>query len=371
MIKAILLIIVAIVSALVDWFKGKPNNNEPQWPRWVKLFCALIVCLLGIITLFEGYFAGIAGIHEYYSFKPDLKRAESLLLTAYNSPYKNRRVFDVLGLIYKNLADQASEKPVARHLYDKALNMFFESKSNYPKEVFALNNMINIYRRLCNWDQVQPLVESCEASLRIEDGLQNEGKPLSSENRSKILVTIGNVYADDMNMKHNPSVAVNYYRKAIIMNPKNTEAKLNLSAQLIILYESSTNKSDRINFLQEAYDIASNWNNYKEANKQIFSLINVIDALTEPDSKDLKIKDISLDDAINKILLLKDSWQQSDYEMWIVLAKASILNKKCDKTEEYLNFALQYVGRFTTNQRKTVQKLQKELNKIKINQFCL
>ena len=42
------LIIIAIAVAVIDWFTAKPKPNEPKWPRWANLVCAVIVAGVGI-----------------------------------------------------------------------------------------------------------------------------------------------------------------------------------------------------------------------------------------------------------------------------------------------------------------------------------
>ena len=130
--------------------------GEPEWPRWAKLGCAFIVACVGVIGLLTGYFDRRTGIAAYK--QRDLFVAIEKLNSAYSGPFKNRQVIDYLGLAHKNIADQAVDGPVACASYAKALEFFLESRIRYPDSPYAKNGMVNIYRRMKNWDELIPLV---------------------------------------------------------------------------------------------------------------------------------------------------------------------------------------------------------------------
>ena len=116
----------AITVALIDWFTAKPKPDEPTWPKWAKLGCAAVVAGVGVVALLEGLFARSGGIEAYK--ERDLLQAIEKLNIAYASPFKDRKVYDYLGLAHKNIADQAIDGPVAEASYKKSLEYLSSDK---------------------------------------------------------------------------------------------------------------------------------------------------------------------------------------------------------------------------------------------------
>jgi tetratricopeptide (TPR) repeat protein len=365
MAQPILLIAIALVVALVDWLKSTPKPGEPWWPRWIKLTCAVAVGVIGIVGLFDGYFARNRGLKMYK--ENYLVEAVAELSKAAASPFGNRTVLDHLGLAYKNLADRATEIPVMERYYGKALECFLDSRAKYPQEIFALNNMINIYRRLHRWEEVERLVESCRARLAVSGELLNDGQALSPVNRGTLLVTIGNVYADDLNPNFAPEIAIGFYREALKYDPNNSFVRLNLPVRLLQVSKKIDDSNKRILYLQEAYDLAARWYDYIKDINKVFSLVNVVDVLSEPDISQLKVNRITIKHAIDEILNLHNAWIDSEYETWIVLGKAYINIGEHKHAEEYLNRAMIYKARFTPEQNKAYHDLQSKISTSKGN----
>jgi len=339
-----LLIGVAIVVAVVDWFTAKPKDNEPYWPRWVKLGCAVVVAFVGVAGLFEGLVARTTGIEAYKD--RDLVRAVENLNTSYSSPFKNRQVIDYLGLTHKNIADQAVDGPVAEASYEKSLEYFLESRVKYPKAPFAKNAMINVYRRTKNWPQLTPLASSFESEI-IANYLQNDdGSKLSEKQKAIFLVTLGNVFADQDNPSRSDSKAVALYQMALNYDSNNMFAVLNTPPRLIDMARAEPIHSEkRLKLLEQALELSINGLELDEPRDRVFSVLAILQILmmdSPPDSAGY---------TISKGLQIVDKYPEAipdfDIETWFILTEAYLASGNPKKAKESFYQALIYQARFT------------------------
>ncbi len=132
MIGAILLTVLAVALAALDWFASVPAEGAPSWPGWAKLACALVIALVGLARVFEGLVARYRGIESYKD--GNYSKAIEHLETAINSPFKNRQSLDFLSLAWKKQAEKAKIPVVQDKNYLMAIDHLIQSinQTGYP-----------------------------------------------------------------------------------------------------------------------------------------------------------------------------------------------------------------------------------------------
>lgn len=361
-----LLIAIAIIVSVVDWFTSKPKVNEPKWPRWVKLGCAGIVACVGLVGVFEGLLARNSGIEAYK--ERDLLRAVENLNTAYASPFKNRQVVDYLGLTHKNIADQAVDGPVAEASYKKSLEYFLESRVKYPKSPYAKNGMINIYRRTKDWVRLTPIASSFESEI-IASSLQNDDdSALSKKQKATFLVTLGNVFADQDNPFRSDSKAVALYRMALDSDSNNMFAVLNMPPRLIDMADSEPVTSEkRAELLGQALALSIKGLELDEPRDKVFSVLAIIQILMSdnpPDSDEF---------SVSKGLQIIDKYPEAtpdfDIDTWFILSEAYLVTGNKKRAEETFYQALIYQARFTREHKTWASELWEKVGNSEIFPF--
>ena len=354
-----ILIAIAIIVAAVEWFTDKPKPTEPKWPRWIKLICAFIVASIGGWGLLEGYFAIYKGIDAYYD--RELVSSIEFLNKAYSSPFKNRKVLDYLGLAHKNIADQSVDGPVAKSEYEISLKYFIESRVLYPKSPFAKNGMLNVYRRLKNWDELLPLAKSFESQLKSKT-LDIDGSPIPDTLLATFLVTLGNIFADQDNPERSDQHAVNLYRLAFQRDPNNMFVILNMPPRLIDMAQAiPINSSERKKLLSESIELALKGLELKEESDQIFSVLAIIQVLLMDDAPPIIHEEYNLQKALDFFEKICNQTADFDIETWLVITDAYIKIGRIQKAKYSYNQALIYQARFTHEQHQWAKRIWKDL----------
>lgn len=353
------LISVAIAAAIIEWLTSAPKPDEPAWPRWAKLFCAAVVAFVGVWGLLDGYFARNAGIEAYKDRK--LLTAIEKLNIAHASAFNDRSVIDHLGLAHKGIADQAVDGPVAFASYNKALEFFVESRTQYPESPFAKNAMINIYRRLKKWGDLTPLARSFESELRA-NSFRHDGKPVSDNLRATFLVTLGSVFADQDNPNRSDAHAVTLYRLAHSLDSSNSFVVLNMPPRLIDLARKmDLDSKDRFTMLAEALALSAKGLKLPEPRDQVFSVLSIIQILMMEKSPPVPIPGFDLAAALKVVESNQDARSDFDTDTWFVLTEAHIANRQLGKAKTAFNQALVHQGRFTKAQHKWADTLWKKV----------
>jgi tetratricopeptide (TPR) repeat protein len=355
MTTSLVLIVVAAIVAWVDWAKGKPKPGEPSWPRWVKLSCAVVIAAIGVVNLLDGYFAIGRGIAAYKN--RDLLTAIEHLNKAHSSPFKNRTVIDHLGLAHKNIGDQAKDAPVARLAYNKSLEYFVESRRLYPNAPFAKNGMINVYRRLKNWDELLPLARSFESELK-SNRLEADGRSLSKQDTASFLTTLGSVYADQDNPRRSNQRAVELYNLALELDPGNMFAVLNLPPRLLDIAASKPQGSkERAALHSTAYSLAERGTKMTEERDQVFAMLGVVQLMLLPDPPPAVLKEHKMASALQFVEARWSSIEDFDVETWFVLTEAYLKEKKAKEAKNSFNEALVFQARFSKEQHAWAKRL--------------
>ena len=197
MIGAILLTVLAVALAALDWFASVPAEGAPSWPGWAKLACALVIALVGLARVFEGLVARYRGIESYKD--GNYSKAIEHLETAINSPFKifgsscDRQSLDFLSLAWKKQAEKAKIPVVQDKNYLMAIDHLIQSINQYPQFPLAHNNLVNVLRRTCRWEEAK------EAVHQLIDLLEGGHFTVPEKSLATYYMTIGNFYVDDDN----------------------------------------------------------------------------------------------------------------------------------------------------------------------------
>jgi hypothetical protein len=361
MFQGLALLSIGIVVAVLDWFTAKPKPDEPSWPRWAKLACALIVGCFGLYGIFDGYVATRRGIAFYEQER--FREAVAQLSVAESSPFSSRRGLDHLGLSYKRIADEAPDLPVSNHYYEKALEVFIKSKALYPSVPYSKNSMINIYRQQKRWKELVPLFESFQHELALGNYYREDDGSRPSEKRyASFLVTLGNVYAAPDFPGYSNAKAVEFYRAALERDPENAHAILNLPPRLLNLAEKIHDPEEKLNLLKEAYRWAKKGaQELTSPADKAFSLLAVIQVLSDPAAGAISADGLTLSQAVASIEGDEKFFRTVERESWLVLADAHVKLGDRSRAKGSLRRAMVHQARFTGAQRQWADRLQRQL----------
>ena len=358
MLQSLSLVVVGLIVAIVEW-----STSKPAWPRLVKLACASAIFAIGLYGTFEGYFDRRYGISLYE--KGDYVAAISELSKADASPFRNRQALDYLGLAYKLLGDRTPQAVVADGYYAKALNALQQSAAAYPRSPYAVNNMVNIYRHAKNWHVLGTLAESFANQLAANEYfLDDNSRTLSAPMKARFLVTLGNVYAELDYPKHSDSVAVGFYRKALALDPRNSDAIVNLPPRLLNIAQHTSDRGKKRELLQEALDLGASGLKLSDSGDRAFSALSIIEVLCSPTSSTINTRGLRLHETVSLLEGDKDMDPFAhfvDAESWLVLADAYVALNERSNAVVSLRRALVYQGRFTEEQKKWATRLREEL----------
>ncbi|WP_198538355.1 tetratricopeptide repeat protein [Marinicella sediminis] len=336
------LIIVSIVVGFIEWYEEKPVENQKKWPRWTKFICVLIVAGIGSIGLLEGHFAKYEGLKAYKD--KNFITAVEKLNVAYTSPFNTRAVIDTLGLSHKKLADNAISMIVAKSAYQKSIEYFSESRLQYPHSPISKNGLINVYRRLKDWEELDSLIISFENEIQTNFFKNDDGGNIIPNQKATYLTTLGNIFSDQDNPNRSDSRAVEYYQSALDTDPSNIFAILNMPPRLIDLAKSSpVNSKKRIGYLKTALHLSKAGLKLKDPSDKAFSALSLIQIGSMQHG--LNINDTEFFESIKLVEKNKDDYENID--KWFVLVKAYLKLGNHAKAINSFNKALIFNSRFT------------------------
>lgn len=354
----VILAVLAVVVVTVDWFLAAPAFGAPKWPRWVKLFCAVVIALVGLGTIFAGYVARFQGIEAYRD--GDYRVAIEKLETTVKSPFKNRAALDYLALAWKKQAEIATIPLVKERNFLTSINLMVRSINEYPCSPRAHNNLVNVFRRTGKWAEGKEAIN--QLINKLEGGYFSTcDPPVPKKEFAVYYVTLGNFYVDDENPDYSIVNAMKFYDKAARLNENNRFLILNVPPRLMQLAETATDPKQRRAFIQRAYDLSKPALRLREHEDRAFAMINIIDALAEKVSPPLTGVEHDLKKLVRDVETRIHSVNLDD-ETWLVLAKGNLA--LCDKeaAKRNLSLARAEVLNYTKRQKATLAKLEYSLS---------
>ena len=356
---AITSILMAFVLGMLELLLSNPKKDEPQWPKWLKLIFAVIMLVFGLYGVFEGYFSRQAGKKLF--LKEDYIAAKEELHKAEDSFFKNREVLDRLAVCYKKIAESENNQDIARRYYERSVNYSEISVLEYKKSPVAKNNLINVYKRIEEWDKLNKIIKTFVNELEAGQFTQDDGSPITNRLKSILYTTIANACIAPKNPEFSVSEAIKYYHKSLDLHQDNPYVLLNLPPRYLDMVDSVDTGREKRQFLRKAERLNRRALELDGNENRGFALTTKLQLLLSPHNKIRRTPDSQLKSTIQEIENLIEEGVYFDYESWMVLAETYLELADKKNATKYYHLALSNEDKFGDNQSSRLERISSAL----------